>query len=61
MNAAYAATIRDQLTELFADLPSEPDDEPGQPGIRFDLRLLCLLLCVFPPAGLAYWLYTRFG
>jgi hypothetical protein len=63
VDAAYAATTRDQLTELFADLPSESDDEPTTAGWQVanevDPRLLCLLLCVFPPARLVYWLNSR--
>jgi hypothetical protein len=27
--------------------------------MALDLRLLCILLCVHPPAGLVYWLLSR--
>lgn len=55
--AAYAAQTRDQLRALTADLPA--DKEPARPAGDLDLCLLCLLLCVCPPAGLAYWLLSR--
>lgn len=53
--AALAARTRDQLRALIADLP-DPDARPAmvpEPG------LLCLLLCVCPPAGVIYWLLSR--
>lgn len=55
--AAYAARTRAQLRDLTADLPSGP--QPSRPGVVLDLRLLCILLCVCPPAGGAYWLLSR--
>jgi len=54
--AAYAARTRAQLRDLTADLPAA--GPPPRPGRVLDLRLLCILLCVCPPAGLAYWLLS---
>ena len=55
--AAYAAQTRDQLHGLTTDLPA--DVQPARPARDLDPCLLCLLLCVCPPAGLAYWLLSR--
>jgi hypothetical protein len=61
--AAYAAVTRDQLTALLADLPADPTDrsmteaEPTSGGI--DPCLLWMLVCLYPMAGLMYWLYAR--
>jgi hypothetical protein len=57
--AAYAAQTRDQLGALTTDLPA--DKQAARPATNLDLCLLCLLLCVCPPAGLAYWLLSRRG
>jgi len=54
-SAAYAARTRVQLRELIADLPGA-GQQPPRPGMIFDRRVLCILLCVCPPAGVAYWL-----
>ena len=54
--AAYAAQTRAQLRDLTADLPAE--QQPSRPGMVFDARLLCILLCACPPAGVAYWLLS---
>jgi hypothetical protein len=56
--AAYAARTREQLRALTADLQSDPG-APAQPDTGPDPCLLCLLLCVCPPAGVAYWLLSR--
>jgi len=56
--AAYAAQTRLQLRDLTADLPAA-QRQPARPGIVLDRRLLCILLCVHPPAGLVYWLLCR--
>jgi hypothetical protein len=54
---AYAARTRTQLRDLTADLP-DPGQQPPRPDMTVDLRLLIILLCVCPPAGLAYWLLS---
>jgi len=56
--AALAARTRDQLSALTADLPGA-DARPAWPAMALDPGLLCLLLCVRPPAGVAYWLLSR--
>ncbi|MBO0824691.1 MAG: phosphotransferase [Actinobacteria bacterium] len=48
---------RDQLRALTTDLPA--GKQPARPAADLDMCLLCLLLCVCPPAGLAYWLLSR--
>ena len=53
--AAYAARTRAQLRDLTTDLPDAGQQPPRQ-GMILDLRLLIILLCVCPPAGVAYWL-----
>jgi Domain of unknown function (DUF1707) len=55
--AAYAARTRAQLRDLTADLP-DAGRRPPRPGMTVDLRLLIILLCVCPPAGVAYWLLS---
>jgi DUF1707 SHOCT-like domain len=55
--AAYAARTRAQLRDLTADLPGA-GQQPPRPGAILDLRLLIILLCVCPPAGLACWLLS---
>jgi len=54
---AYAARTRAQLRDLTADLP-DAGQQPPRPGMILDLRLLIILLCVCPPAGMAYWLLS---
>jgi len=59
--AALTARTRDQLRALTADLP---DSEmraawPARPAVVLDSWLLCLLLCIHPPAGLVDWLLCR--
>jgi Domain of unknown function (DUF1707) len=54
--AAYAARTRAQLRELTADLPGA--GQQPRPGTNVDPRLLIILLCVCPPAGVAYWLLS---
>ena len=58
--AALAARTRDQLRALTADLPAA-DVRPARPAIVLDPCLLCLLLFLCPPAGVAYWLLSRRG
>lgn len=57
--AAFAARTQAQLRGLTADLPADHGGQPARPGISLDPCLLCLLLCVCPPAGLVYWLVYR--
>ena len=57
-SAAYAARTRTQLRDLTADLP-DTEQPPPRPGRPLDQRLPCILLCVCPPAGVAYWLLYR--
>lgn len=59
-SAALTARTRDQLRALTADLPSA-DVRPARRTVALDPVLLCILLCVCPPAGLAYWLLSRRG
>jgi hypothetical protein len=54
--AAYAAQTRAQLSDLTADLPAP--ERQARPGMTRDPRLLIILLCAYPPAGLVYWLLT---
>lgn len=56
MTAAYAARTRDQLAALLTDLPTPITDRAP---LTIDPGLVCALWCLCPPAGLAYWLYTR--
>ncbi|MGB6578241.1 MAG: DUF1707 domain-containing protein [Streptosporangiaceae bacterium] len=60
VGAALAARTRDQLRALTADLPGA-DVQPARPVMALDPCLLCLLLCVCPPAGVVYWLLSRRG
>jgi len=53
--AAYAARTTAELSDLTADLPAQ-EQPPRRPGRVLDRRLLCILLCVHPPAALVYWL-----
>jgi hypothetical protein len=55
--AAYAARTRAQLSDLTADLPAALK-KPPRSGMVLDPCLLCILLCVCPPAGLVYWLLS---
>jgi hypothetical protein len=55
-SAAYAALSRAQLRDLTADLP-HARQQPRRPHMSLDQRTLCIiLLCIHPPAGVAYWL-----
>jgi hypothetical protein len=55
--AAYAARTTAELRQLTIDLPVEQQER--RRGMVLDRRLLCILLCVHPPAALVYWLITR--
>jgi len=60
LSATYAARTWQQLRQLTADLPAPAAAAIGQaaPGMfaGVDLCLLCVLLVVCPPAGIA-WLF----
>ena len=60
VGAALAAQTRDQLRALTADLPGV-DVRPARLTTALDPVLLCVLLCLCPPAGIAYWLLSRRG
>lgn len=60
VGAALAARTRDQLQALTADLPGA-DVQPARPAVVLEPWLLCLLLFLCPPAGIAYWLLSRRG
>jgi hypothetical protein len=57
VGAAYAARTRAQLRDLTADLP-DAGQQPPRPGMTVDLRLLIILVCVCPPAAMAYCLLS---
>ena len=62
VGAAYAARTWQQLHQLTADLPAPPGAaEPMAPAgfTAPGLCLLCVLLCLCPPAGIAWWLLSR--
>jgi hypothetical protein len=60
LSSAYAARTWQQLRQLTEDLPAPPAAATGQavPGTfaGADLCLVCVLLVVCPPAGIA-WLF----
>jgi hypothetical protein len=60
LSSVYAARTWQQLQQLTEDLPAPPAAASGQaaPGMfaGTDLCLLCVLLVVCPPAGIA-WLF----
>jgi len=56
---AYAARTTAELTDLTVDLPSQ--EQPRRRGMVLDRRLLCILLCIHPPAALVYWLLSLRG
>src|SRR5215470_9467094 len=70
LSVAHAARSWQELHQLTADLPAPPGvDLPAPlgaadrmaPGVfgGADLCLLCALLVVCPPAGIAWWLLSR--
>ena len=64
LGAAYAARTWQQLRELTADLPGTPGAVRSRetlPGMlpEVDRCLLCLVLIVCPPAGIAWWFLSR--
>jgi hypothetical protein len=58
VGAALAARTRDQLQALTADLPGA-GVQPARPAMVLEPWLLCLLLFLCPPAGVACWLLSR--
>ena len=60
LSTAYTARTWQQLRQLTADLPAPPDAAVGRAAAGMfagaDLCLLCVLLVVCPPAGIA-WLF----
>ena len=63
LSATCAARTWQQLRQLTADLPGTAGTtgRRAAPGMAAepDLCLLCLLLIVCPPAGIAWWLLSR--
>ena len=62
LSAAYAARSWQELHQLTADLPTPPGAADRMvPAVSAgpDLCLLCALLVVCPPAGIAWWLMSR--
>jgi hypothetical protein len=62
LSAVYAARTWRQLHQLTADLPAPPGAAEPMAPARFTaqgLCLLCVLLCLCPPAGIAWWLLSR--
>src|SRR5215472_18746270 len=62
VESAYAARTWQQLRQLTADLPAPPAAAEPMAPARFTAPGLCLLivlLCVCPPAGIAWWLLSR--
>lgn len=55
--AACTAQTRQQLSALTADLPAD-GSVPGRQATGPDPWLLGALLCMFPPAGVVYWLIS---
>lgn len=57
VHAAYAARTWPELAELTADLPGPAGLAEVHPApdwtLRLDPCLLCLLVCLCPPAGIA--------
>lgn len=62
VRAAYAARTWADLDLLTADLPATGGDARARPAAGFgglDRCLLCVLLCLCPPAGIAWLLISR--
>ena len=63
LSAAYAARSWQQLHQLTVDLPDASGAAAAPMAHRMaagmDPCLLCVLLIVCPPAGIAYWLLSR--
>ena len=64
LSAAYAARTWQQLHQLTTDLPAAAGAAVERMAVSGmfgepDLCLLCVLLIVCPPAGIAWWLLSR--
>ena len=61
LSAAFAALTWQQLHQLTADLPAPPGAaEPMVPApFTMPGLCLCVLLCLCPPAAIAWWLLSR--
>src|SRR5215469_17758288 len=63
LSAAYAARTWQRLRQLTEDLPAPPGAvaERAVPRVILEPNpcLLCALLIVCPPAGIAWWLWSR--
>ncbi len=64
LSAVYAARTWQQLHQLTVDLPATAGtiaERPAAPEIfaGVDRCLLCALLIMCPPAGIAWWLLSR--
>jgi hypothetical protein len=62
VRAAYAARTQPELSTLTADLPAPAHDAGGQADVihdGVDRCLLCALLILCPPAGIAWLLAAR--
>lgn len=57
--ATYLARTWTDLNAQLADLPADQPVPAQQHEGGPDPCLLCVLLCVCPPAGVAYWLIHR--
>jgi hypothetical protein len=60
VSTTLVARTRDQLHALTADLP-DADGQHVRQAMLLVPWLLCLLLCLCPPAGVAYLLLARRG
>lgn len=62
LSAAYAARTWQRLDQLTADLPAPPAAVTGQAApamfAGMDMCLLCALLVVCPPAGIAWLCFS---
>ena len=63
IQAAYAARAWTELAPLTADLPDPPDGPRERPALAADglgrCLLMCLLVVLCPPVGIAWLLATR--
>lgn len=59
VHAAYRARTSPELAKLTADLPKSPGPPASDRADQLDPCLLCLLVCLCPPAGIALLLRRR--
>jgi hypothetical protein len=59
LGAAYGARTWQQLRQITADLPAPAEPVPPGMSAGVDRCLLCVLLIVCPPAGIAWWVLSR--